>query len=120
MQGVVEMATATSTELTEAQWSYIQPLLPPKAKTGRPRVEDRKTINGILWVLRTGARWADLPERYGASSTCHERLQTWQQKGIWEKLWRELIATMDEQEKPDWSKAFLDGAFIPAKRGERQ
>ena len=114
------MATATPTELTDAQWSYIEPLLPPKARTGRPRAEDRKTIDGILWVLRTGARWADLPEKYGASSTCHERLQNWQRIGVWERIWRGLLAAMDEQEKLNWSRAFLDGAFIPAKKGERR
>ena len=69
------MATATPTELTNAQWDLIAPLLPSPKRRGRPRADDRRTINGILWVLRTGARWADLPRCYGASSTCHLRLQ---------------------------------------------
>ena len=63
------MATATPTDLTDKQWVVLALLLPPKARTGRPRADDRRTLNGILWVLRTGARWADLPRRYGAPST---------------------------------------------------
>jgi len=114
------MATATSTELTFAQWQLLLPLLPGKAHTGRPRSEDRKTLNGILWVLRTGARWADMPRKYGAPSTAHVRLQTWSRQGIWEHIWRTLLSSMDEQGKLNWSQAFLDGAFIPAKKGERR
>lgn len=70
------MASATPTELTDEQWKLIKPLLPERGRMGRPRADDRKTINGILWVLRTGARWADMPRNYGAPSTCHLRLQT--------------------------------------------
>ena len=118
--GVGKMATATSTELTDAQWQLLLPLLPPKATTGRPRADDRRTLNGILWVLRTGARWADMPREYGAPSTAHVRLQTWAKQGVWECIWRKLLSSMEEQRKLDWSKAFLDGAFIPAKKGERR
>lgn len=114
------MATATPTELTDAQWQIVEPLLPPRAKTGRPRAEDRKTINGILWVLRTGARWADMPRTYGAPSTAHARLQTWQGMGIWEGIWRTLLTSLDEQGKLNWDRAHLDGAFITAKKGEKQ
>src|SRR5918998_2195029 len=88
------MATATPPDLTDAQWLLIQPLLPPPARRGRPRADDRRTINGILWVLRTGARWADLPRRYGAASTCHVRLQRWQREGVWERLWRALLSRL--------------------------
>jgi len=114
------MATATPTELTDEQWELIEPLLPKRARTGRPRAEDRKTINGILWVLRTGARWADMPRKYGAPSTAHVRLQTWQAQGVWENIWRTLLASLDEKGKLDWSKAHLDGTFIAAKKGENQ
>ncbi len=113
------MATATSTELTEAQWALIEPLLPEKAWTGRPRADDRKTLNGILWVLRTGARWADMPREYGVPSTAHVRLQAWQRQKVWENIWRTLLSTLDEQGRLDWSKAHLDGTFIPSKKGAR-
>jgi len=115
-----KMATATPTELSDKQWELIEPLLPKGAWTGRPRANDRKTINGILWVLRTGARWADMPRKYGAPSTCHLRLQTWQSLGVWENIWRTLLSSLDEQRHLDWEKAHLDGTFIAAKKGERQ
>jgi transposase len=111
------MATATATELTDAQWNWIRPVLPLPARRGRPRVDDRRTINGILWVLRTGARWADLPRQYGAASTCHSRLQRWQCEGVWERLWRALLGCLDEQQRLDWQRGHLDATFIPAKKG---
>jgi transposase len=113
------MATATGTELTDEQWDIISPLLPPKAKTGRPRIDDRRILNGIFWVQRTGARWADVPREYGASSTCHARFQQWQVQGVWERIWRKLLSSLDEQGKLNWSKAHLDGCFIPAKKGAK-
>ena len=111
------MATATPTDLIDEQWTILAPLLPPRKRRGRPRVDDRRTINGILWVLRTGARWADLPHRYGASSTCHLRLQRWQREGVWEHLWRALLSRLDQQQRLDWNRAHLDGTFIAAKKG---
>ena len=60
---------ATS-DLTDAQWAVIQPLIPRQGRMGRPRADDRRTLHGILWVLRTGARWWDLPQWYGNPSTC--------------------------------------------------
>ncbi len=95
------MATATPIDLTGEQWAVIAPLLPPKARTWRPRADDRTTLNGSLWVLRTGARWADLPRCYGAPSTCHLRLKTWQARGVWERIWRGLLSKLDEQGQID-------------------
>jgi transposase len=111
------MATATPTDLTDAQWTLFQPLLPPRTRRGRPRADDRRTINGIFWVLRAGARWADLPRRYGASSTCHLRLQRWQREGVWERLWHALLTRLDAHGQLDWQRGHLDGTFIPAKKG---
>jgi transposase len=111
------MAPATPTDLTDEQWTMRAPLLPPRKPRGRPQVGDRRTINGILWVLRTGARWADLPRRYGAASTCHLRLQRWQREGVWEPLWRGLLSRLDQQQRLDWTRAHLDGTFIAAKKG---
>jgi len=64
-------------EITDTQWNMIKPHLPKPARTGRPRAEDRKTINGILFVGITGCRWTEMPERYGTKSTAHRRLQNW-------------------------------------------
>lgn len=70
-------------EITDRQWKLIAPLLPPRPRTGRPRVDDRQTLNGILHVLVSGARWNDLPRQYGAPSTCFTRLKAWQKQGVW-------------------------------------
>jgi transposase len=73
-------------ELQEEQWALIAPLLPPPKARGRPWADDRRTINGILWVLRSGAPWKDLPPKYGSRSTCHRQLQEWQDQGVWGQL----------------------------------
>jgi transposase len=105
------------TDLSDAQWELIRPLLPPAKATGRPRANDRCTLNSILYVLRTGCRWKDLPERYGSSVTCWRRLDQWQEDGTWEHIWRAFLTSLDEAGKLDWSRAFLDGSFVPAKKG---
>jgi transposase len=106
-------------ELQEDQWALIAPLLPPPRARGHPRADDRRTINGILWVLRSGARWKDLPPKYGSRSTCHRRLQEWQDQEVWEGIWLKLLSNLDAQAKLDWNQAFLDGSFVPVKKGER-
>jgi transposase len=104
-------------DLTDAQWRRIRPLLPKPAKTGRPRADDRQTLNGILWVLRSGARWQDVPRPYGSPTTCWRRLVTWQLTGTWTRIWQALLASLDAQDRLRWSQAFLDGSFVPAKKG---
>ncbi len=106
-------------ELKDEQWEMIAPLLPLHQRRGRPRADDRRTLGGILWVLRSGARWKDLPPKYGSRSTCHRRLQEWQDQGVWEQIPLKLLSTLDTQAKLDWSQAFLDGSFVPAKKGVR-
>lgn len=105
-------------ELRDVQWAIIAPLLPPRKRRGRPRADDRQTLNGILWVLRSGARWRDLPREYGSDTRCHRRLQEWQAAGVWKRIWRTLLATLDAKGKVDWGQAFLDGSFVSAKKGE--
>jgi len=103
--------------LTDMQWAFIRPLLPPPARTGRPRADDRQTIEGILYILITGCRWQDLPHEYGAPTTAWRRLKRWGEEGVWERIWRAALATLDGRGELDWSLAFLDGSFAPAKRG---
>jgi len=107
-------------ELTDEQWARIEPLLPPKRRgRGRPRADDRAALNGILYVLRTGCRWEDVPHHYGSPATCWRKLHRWEAEGRWERIWQALIQGLDEQGRlEEWSKAFLDGSFVPAKRGE--
>jgi transposase len=68
-------------------------MLPPRKHTGRVSADDRSTLNGILWVLGTGARWADLPRRYGVASTCRVRFREWQKQGVWERICQVLRET---------------------------
>ncbi|MDR6227474.1 transposase [Desmospora profundinema] len=111
----------TRHDLTPEQWDRIKPLLPPRKQgRGRPRADDRKTINGILYVLKTGCTWSDMPSHYGSPVTCWRRLNQWSEDGTWEQIWQALLQQMDEQQKLDWTKAFLDGSFVPAKKGERK
>src|SRR6516225_5792212 len=107
----------SSIRLTDRQWAFIRPYLPAPARTGRPRADDRRTVEGILYVLITGCRWQDLPREYGAPTTVWRRLKRWGETGVRERIWRAALAVLDVQGKLDWSMAFLDGSFVPAKNG---
>jgi transposase len=82
-------------DLRDDQWELIAPLLPSQKKRGRPRADDRRTLDGILWVLRSGARWKDLPKEYGSRSTCHRRLQEGQEPGVGERIWLTFLGALD-------------------------
>ena len=69
-------------DLTDFEWRAIEPLLPNKPR-GVPRVDDRRVLNGIFWVLRSDAPWRDLPERYGPRTTCYNRFVRWRKAGVW-------------------------------------
>lgn len=72
-------------DLTDFEWSVIQPLLPTKVR-GKPRVNDKRVLNGIFWRLRTGAPWADIPVRYGPHTTCVSRFNRWRRAGHWTRI----------------------------------
>jgi transposase len=103
--------------LTDGQWAFVQPQLPPPARTGRPRANDRRTTEGILYILITGCRWQDFPQEYGPPTTVWRRLKRWGEEGVWERIWRAALSVLDQQGRIDWSISFLDGSFAPAKRG---
>jgi transposase len=106
--------------LTDAQWALIEPHLPPLPRSpwgGRPWADDRKVLEGLLWMLRSGARWQDLPSEFPSPTTCWRRLKMWEQDGTWTRLWRVFLSTLDAQGKLDWSETFLDASFAPAKKG---
>jgi transposase/quinol monooxygenase YgiN len=109
--------TALAVTLTDTQWEAIRPLLPPPARTGRPRAHDRRTLEGILFVLRNGCRWHDLPTRYGDPVTCWRRFTQWEATGVWEQIWSALLRTMDPVAQQTWALAFLDSRRIPTKPG---
>jgi len=72
-------------DLSDFEWSVIEPLLPNKVR-GVPRVDDRRVLNGIFWRLRTGAPWADIPARYGPHTTCVNRFNRWRKAGHWARI----------------------------------
>jgi transposase len=108
------------TELTDNQWEVIRPLIPAQGRMGRPRADDRRVVNGILYVLRSGCRWKDLPRKFGHPSTCWRRLKRWEEQEVWDRIFLALLTTLDEQGRLEWRRAFLDGSFAPAKRGAKQ
>ena len=105
-------------EISDSQWKMIQKHIPKPARTGRPRCDDRVTINGIMFVLITGCRWSEMPEKYGTKSTAHLRLQTWQQRGIWKKILSCAIKTAYKSGKLNLQKISVDSSTIAAKKGE--
>lgn len=105
--------------LTEKQWEVLSKLLPEqnRDKGGRPRANDRKTLNAILWVLRTGAQWKELPRRYGSYVTAWRRLKRWEEDGTWERLWHHLLTVLSREDKLCLEIGMVDGTFAPAKKG---
>lgn len=106
-------------------WQIIEPLIPPeppKPKGGRPRIPGRKCLAGILFVLRTGLPWEDLPQELGCGSgmTCWRRLRDWNDAGVWHRLQEELLAQLRDADQIDWTRAAMDASIVPATRGARR
>ena len=108
-------------ELTQKQWEVIASILPEAPRRsdgrGRPWADNRALLNGMLWVLRTGAQWQDLPSRYGTKSTAHRRFQQWVAQGVVEQILNALADDLRERGELDLSECFIDGTFVSAKKG---
>jgi transposase len=108
-------------DLTEEQWKVIGTILPKDPvrsdRRGRPWSDRRTVFNGILWILRTGAPWQDLPERYGKYQTVHRRFQNWVRSGVMEKVLLAIAQDLLERGGLDLRECFIDGTFVPAKKG---
>lgn len=108
-------------DLSDEQWAVVEPLLPgPKQRAdgkGRLRIDNRLVLNGILWILRTGAPWHDMPHRYPSYQTCHRRFQEWVQSGTFENILRALVLDVKERGNLDLRECFIDGSFVMAKKG---
>ncbi|QFS50065.1 IS5 family transposase [Nostoc sphaeroides CCNUC1] len=111
-------------DLSNEQWERLKSLLPSeKPRTGKPNHDHRRVVNGILWILRTGAPWRDLPERYGKWESIATRFYRWQKAGTWQQILEHLqampaagYAYADEQGKLDWEIHYVDGTVIRAHR----
>jgi transposase len=102
-------------DLTDAQYERLRPLLPSSdGKPGRPYEDHRTVINGILWRMRTGAPWRDLPDRYGPWQTCYDRLVSWRRTGVWEQILQTLQAEADAAGQVDWEVVSLDSSVVRA------
>jgi len=108
-------------ELTDEQWDIIKPLIPEPPKRpdgrGRPRRDNREILNGILWIMRTGAQWKDMPDRYPPYQTCHRRFQEWVRLGVFEDILRASVRDVKERGGLDLTECFIDGSFVIAKKG---
>jgi transposase len=111
--------------LPDALWRRIEPLLPPPPvpkrpdRPGRKRLDDRRCLVGILFVLKTGINWEDLPAEMGCGSgmTCWRRLARWTEAGVWTRLHELLLAELEYAGRIDWSRATIDGAHVRARGG---
>ena len=108
--------------LPDELWEIIEPLLPkwtPSPKGGHPRLDDRKALTGILFVLKTGIPWEDLPCEMGCGCgmTCWRRLRDWQADGTWDKIHKVLLDKLRGADKIDWSRALIDSSFVRAAYG---
>src|SRR6187401_636130 len=108
-------------QLTDEQWSVVEPLIPirkpRKDGKGRPRVEARSVLDGMLWILWTGAPWKALPSEYPAYQTCHRRMQEWVNERVFMKILKALAEDLRDRGKIDLTEAFIDGTHAGAKRG---
>jgi len=104
-------------ELSDEEWSAVEPLIPsPQAKTGRPRRSAREMLNGILWILRTGAPWRDLPERLGPWQTVYDYFRRWRQQGVFDRILEALQIRLDAAGHVDWDLWCVDGSSVRAAR----
>jgi len=105
-------------DMPDKQWVMIEALFSvPEGVIGRPYRSSREVVNGILWVMRTGAPWKDLPERYPPYQTCHRRFQAWCKDGVFQEALRVLAQDLEERGEIDMSECYIDGTFAPAKKG---
>ena len=107
---VIEMTAQRRYELTDEEWERIKGYFPEReaGQKGRPRNEDRPILNGILWIVRSGAAWRDLPERYGAWSTVYSRFVQWQEEGLFDTILKEL------SEEADFQDMSIDSSTVKA------
>jgi transposase len=103
--------------LTDEQWELVSPWIPrSKATTGRPAKDPRLMLNGIFWILGTGAPWRDLPERFGSCKTVHRYFSQWRRTGVFAKMVEALQAKLDANGQIDWELWCVDGANVRASR----
>jgi len=103
-------------ELTDEEWELIREIVPPPKKRGRPSCDRRQVLDAVLWILRTGAPWRDLPERHGPWQSVYHRFNQWRKDGTWDRILQALQIRLDRQGRIDWDLWCVDGSSIRASR----
>ena len=106
--------------LNDADWNRIKHIFPAKTvgfKGGRPPVENRRVFEALVWFCRAGCPWEYMPKNFPSWSTCRRRLIEWEEQGVLQSIHRHLLALLDERGKLRLEETFLDGTFVPAKKG---
>ena len=107
-------------EVSDEQWSLLEPILRPKVRPdgkGRPPADTRAVLNGVLWILGTGAQWRELPNKYPPYQTCHRRFQQWVRSGALAKVLRKLAKRLRAEGRWNLAEACIDATFAAAKKG---
>ena len=104
-------------QLTDGQWNVVEPLVVRRrARTGRPPEDPREMLDGIFWILRTGAPWRDLPERFGPWQTVYDYFSAWRQGGVFARILEALQVRLDRDGRIDWDLWCIDGSSVRAAR----
>lgn len=109
--------------MTDELWARVEPLLPPRPQRsdgrGRPALDERKCLQGILFVLHTGIQWEWLPQQlgFGSGMSCWRRLRDWNAAGVWDRLHQLLLTELHQAGQLDWSRAVIDSSHRRAVRG---
>lgn len=103
-------------ELTDQEWALIADLMPRSEGPGRPWNDHRQTVNGMMWILKTGAPWRDLPEHYGPWQSVFDRFNRWRKNGMWDRVLERLHLRLDKEGRIDWDVWMVDSTNVRATR----
>ena len=107
-------------KVTNEQWFLISKHIPKRPGGGRPPRDDRRIFEGILWILKTGARWQDLPKEYPPYQTCHRRFQEWRKAGVMKAILEDLVEHLRKKGKINLAETYIDASFVEAKKGAKK
>ena len=106
------MGTTRRYEVTDDEWAVLRDLFPRRRRVGRPPRDPRQVLNGVMWILRSGAPWRDVPRRYGPWETVYRRFREWQAHGVLDRMLERLQLKLDERGYIDWDLWCIDGTSI--------
>lgn len=107
-------------KLTDDQWKFVRKRIPVEVGGGRPRRDARRVLDGIFWILKTGARWRDLPKEFPSYQTCHRRFQEWRKAGVIRDVLEDLVRHLQKKGRVDLTETYIDASFVEAKKGDQK